>query len=498
MSQRAIFADIRKLVSHTVIYGLGNYATRVIGFLLIPVYTRYLLPADYGILSLANMIGNLLFILCNMGQSTAFFRFYFDHDDAAGREQVVSTSVLLSVVCCAPLGVALLFWTPALTRLVFGDPAYAGILLLVCLSTISNVFLRIPFAILRAKEEAARYAVLSIGRGLFAIVIALVLVVGFGQGVAGVVWSQFLSHFLFLLPMLPGIVWGIRWRFSPPLARNLMAYGTPLMLGGISTFVLNLSDRYFLKTYSTLDELGLYSLGYNLGEGLFLLVTAMRLAYPPFVFSNRKQPHARALYARVLTYYVAGMGFLCLALSVLADDVIRIMAAPEYRDAARVVPLVALAQLFHGFSFLSPIGLMITKKSVFRMLNVLIAAGLNVTLNFLWIPKYGMMGAAASTAVSFTVQSLLVTGVSLRFYWIDFEYGRLLKVAIVGAAIYLAATWIPAETSRIAAVGMRLGLLALFPALLGLFGFCEPEELSSAAGALRRIKGRLGLASQRT
>jgi O-antigen/teichoic acid export membrane protein len=498
MTQRPSLGKIRKLLSDSVVYGLGNYATRVIGFFLIPVYTRYLLPTDYGILSLANMIGNLLFIVCNMGQSTAFFRSYYDHDDDAGRTTVVTTSIILGLACCAPLGVALLAWPGPLAVVAFGSPLYTGILVLVSLSTISNVLLRIPFAILRAEEKATRYAVLSVSRGLLGIVVALVLVVGFGQGVAGVVWSQFLSHFVFLAVLLPGMLRGLRWTFSTKTARHLLEYGWPLVFAGLATFILNLSDRYFLKHYSTLHELGLYSLGYSLAEGLFLLVTAMRLAYPPFVFSNMKAPDAPRLYGRVLTYYVAGMGFLVLALSVLAADVVRIMAAADYYDAHRVVPLVALGELFHGFSFLSPIGLMITRKSMFRMWSVVIAAGLNLLLNYLWIPTHGMMGAAAATAVSFLVQAILVTTFALRFYPVDFERTRMLKAALVCGAVYLLSTGVPADAPWMLALAVRLGILALYPVGLGLLGFFEAEELESAAGLVRAMKGRLGLAAQRS
>ena len=490
MATPSILTEIRKLLSHSVIYGLGNYATRVVGFFLIPVYTRYLLPADYGILALANMIGNLLFVVCNMGQSTAFFRSYYDYDDAEGRQMVVSTSVVIGILCCAPLGIALLFWSGPLTQLAFGNPVYAGILVLVCLSTASNVLLRIPFAILRAEEKATRYAALSVGRGVFSMILSLILVVGFGLGIAGVVWSQFAGNFLFLIALLPGVLWGLRPKFDGPTARHLLGYGTPLVFAGISTFVLNLSDRYFLKHYSTLDELGLYSLGYNMGEGLFLLVTALRLAYPPFVFSNMKQPHASQLYARVLTYFVVGVGFLALALSVLAKDIVALMAAPEYAAAARVVPLVALAQVFHGFSFLSPIGFMIARKSQWRMWTVVIAAGLNLLLNWLWIPTHGMMGAAAATIVSFAVQSAMVTRLSMRFYRIDFEYGRMLKAAIIGGLVFTASTWVPADASWAASVGMRLAILTLYPAGLILLGFFNAEELAAASRLARSFKER--------
>jgi O-antigen/teichoic acid export membrane protein len=498
MAQRSIFREIRKLLSQSVIYGLGTYSTRVIGFFLIPVYTRYLVPADYGILSLANMAGNLLFIVLNLGQSTAFFRSYYDFDDAEGRKSVISTSVILTLAICGPLCALLIVFARPLADVVFGEPLHATLFVIVCLGSAANVFLRIPFAILRAEEKAGRYAALSVARGVAAMVIALILVVGLGWGVAGVVWSQFVSQALFLAVLLPGAVWGIRWTFSSPTARQLVSFGTPYVFAGLSTFVLNLSNRYFLKHYTGLHELGLYSLAANFGEILVLLVTALRMSYAPFVYSNMKAEHAPQLYARVLTYYVAGMGFIALSVSLLSQEVIAIMAAPTYRDAHRVVPLVALAQFFHGFSFMAPVGLMIQRRPIFRTISVFVAAGVNLVLNFLWIPTYGMMGAAWAIAAAFIIESAFITTFSLRFYPLPLEIGRMLKAVAVGGLLYGAGGWIPHDTELLMALGMKIGLVVLYPALLVLLGFFDRDELEHAGTLLRSVKRRLGIAPQRS
>jgi len=486
-----MFTEIKKLFSHTVIYGLGTYSYRVLGFFLIPVYTRYLVPDDYGILGLATMLSAVLFIFLNLGQSSAFFRSYFDHDDPDGRKSVLSTSILLTLVNCLFLGGLLLLFAKSLSWLVFGSPIYVGLFVLICLASLSRVFLRIPFAMLRAEEKSARYAVLSVLRGLTGILIALALVVGFGQGIYGVMWSQFASHFVFCLLLIPGVIRGLRWSFSKRTARDLLAFGTPHVPMGLATFVLNLSDRYFLKHYSTLYNLGLYSLGYNLGEALRLLVTALHLAYPPFVLSNRKAPHAQELYARVTTYYFALMGFIALALSLLAREIIGIMAAPSYHDAYRVIPLVALAQIFYGFSFVGTAGLIIKRRPIYRTFSVFVAAAVNLALNYLWIPSYGMMGAAVATVVAFLVGSLLITGISYWFYPVPYEYGRLLKLGIICWIIYGVGVWVPQEEGMLFNLLVKASLLLLFPCLLLVLRFFQNQEIESALGLLRTLKAKL-------
>ncbi|MBI3302273.1 MAG: oligosaccharide flippase family protein [Deltaproteobacteria bacterium] len=486
--------QIKKLASHSVIYGLGAYLDKFIGFLLIPLYTRYLLPADYGILALLSIVSSLGFTFLNMGQSSALFRSYFDHDTEEGRQTVISTATLLTLSYCLPFICFYVFYARPLSVLLLGDPRYVTLLILVGLTTIARVFLRIPFALLRAKEKSVQYSALSVSKGFLQILLSLMLVVGFGQGVFGVLLANFASEAIFCFVLVSGMLWVIKtWRFSGQTAKDLLSFGAPLVPAGIAGFVLNLSDRYFLKHYSTLHNVGLYSLGYRLGEVIWEIVSAVLIAYPPFVLANEKSPHARQLYARISTYYFAGIGFIVLTLSVCAQEVVRVMAAPEYHEAYRVVALVAVGQLLRGFVFIGPVGLTLKRKTTYHALIALLAAGLNLVLNFLWIPPYGMMGAAWATVVAFGVQAFLITGVSQWYYPLPFEYGRLFKLGLTGSAVYLASTWLPADGPLFFNLSVKAALLFFCPFLLLALRFFQAEERESALGLVRTVRGRLGL-----
>jgi O-antigen/teichoic acid export membrane protein len=472
---------------------MGRYLDKLIGFLLIPLYTRYLVPADYGILALLSIVSSLGFIFLNLGQSSALFRSYFDHDDEAGRQTVLSTATWLTLLYCLPFILCCVLFARHISVLLIGDPQYVGLVLLVGFTIVARVFLRIPFALLRAQEKSLRYSTLSAGKGFVQIVLTLVLVIALGQGVFGVLLGAFGSEAAFCLILLGSMLWTVRrWHFSTRTARDLLSFGFPLVPAGIAGFVLDLSDRYFLKLYGTLSEVGLYALGYRLGEIIWEVVWAMQLAYPQFVLVNEKDPQAPHLYARVFTYYFAGLGFIVLILSVYAQEIVRVMAAPEYHQAYRVVPLIALGQLFRGFVLIGPVGLTLKRKTTYHALMAMIAATLNLWLNYLWIPPYGMVGAAAATAIAFGVQALLITGISQRYYRIPMETSRLLKVGLAGMAVYLASTWLPTDGELLVHSVTKATLLALFPCLLIALRFFQAGETESLLGAVRAIGGRLG------
>jgi O-antigen/teichoic acid export membrane protein len=485
----------KKLLSHTLIYGLGSYAGRVVNFLLLPVYTRYLTPQDYGVLSLVGVLGQILFIFLNMGQSTSLFRFYFRHDDEEKRMRVISTAFLLLVGVSLPLICVPLMATDTVAQLLLGNGAYGLFIWLGCLTILCKVFLRIPFAIMRAREQSTRYAVWSSVQTLLTASLAIALVVGWQQGVMGVLLSQFLAELVLCLLLLGPVLYRLPLRFSTTDARGLLSFGLPLIPAGVAGFVLDLSDRYFLKHYTDLHQVGLYSLGYRFGEIIYLFVGAFQLAWPPFVFANEKAPNAPSLYAQATTYYFTAIVFLCLVVSVFARELIFIMATPAFYDAYKVVPLIALSGLFEGLTFVGGVGINLQNKTIYRPFIVGAAALLNLALNVLLIPSYGMMGAATATVLAFLLQSLLTFAIALRFYSVPYQYLRLAKVALIGLGIYGLSLFVSAA-SLPQALAEKALLVLFFPLLLRITGFFQPAELSYARVLLFNVKTRLAVSRQ--
>lgn len=493
---------IQGLFRDAVVYGMGNYLGKAVGFCLIPVYTRYLSTADYGILALTGMFGSILFIIINMGQSSAIFRSYFDSDDPTARDSVISTGFGLLLGLSLPISLLPMFVSSEVAGLLLGDPALKWLIVLTSLATISKEFDRIPFAVMRAKRETRKYAAFSLTRTLLGILLAITLVVGFEKGVVGILISQCVTEIGLCLLLYPGILSSLKpsfsgtiasslkQSFSGTIARDLLSFGLPFVPAGISSFLLNLSNRYFLKHYATLDEVGLYALGSRFGEIIWLLVWAFQLAWPTFLFSNRKSPTARQLYARVTTYYIAGMAFIWLGISVFAKEVITLMAAPSFHAAYRVVPLIALASLLHGVAFLGAAGISLNKKTIYYPLIVGVSALLNLALNYLWIPSYGMMGAAYAMVASFLLQCILTPAIALRFYFIPYEYGRILRIAAVCGGLFFLSGWLGDAPLSLAVSG-KLLLLCLYPLLLLLMGFFLNEEFLFMRRMAGTVRSRL-------
>src|SRR5437762_7845854 len=153
---------LKQLARSSVIYGLGNYGVKVVGFLLIPIYTRYLNPSDYGIMSLVSSFGQALFIFLNLGQSTALFRFYYEDDSAAGRERVIAGSLWIVFLISTPLTLITLAASTPIASLMLGNPALAGFVAIGTVTLACCQLLRLPFAVLRATSRHTQYPTLSV------------------------------------------------------------------------------------------------------------------------------------------------------------------------------------------------------------------------------------------------------------------------------------------------------------------------------------------------
>jgi O-antigen/teichoic acid export membrane protein len=471
-----MFVRIKRLLAHVVTYGSANAAMRIAGFLLIPVYSRYLTPADYGVLSLVAMLGEVLFALMNVGQGSAMFRTYFRHDDLRERETVIMTSLWLLLTLSLPVGLLAVAAARPLAAFLTGSPDYASWVILGIAGIMFKTLFRLPLTVLRAREDSARYAGLMFAQALVALVLAIIFVVGLHFGGRGVLLSQLLAEVAICACLVPVIFKGLPRRFSRSAAADLLGYGLALVPATLLSFLRHQSDRYLLKYFMSVSMVGIYALGYRFGEALYFVMFAFELAYPQFLYRHLKHDGAPALYARVCTYYLAVMGLLWLAVAMLAEEIVRIMAHPTFHEASVVVPWIAGAFLLQALGHVGNVGMQIHRVLKYRLLINGIATGASIGLNLLLIPAYGMQGAAAAAVLSAAVQFVLQIVVGYRLYPVPYEYGRLARLAVVGVLTYTVGSHIALGSISTALTG-KMVLLLCTPLLLYVSGFFERGEL---------------------
>jgi len=473
---------LRHLAKHSLIYGLGGTLNKLIGFFLLPIYTRLLTPADYGILSLLTVTSGLATLIAQVGMGSAMFREVIF--EGSEERDVESTTLYFLLGESAVFFGTMILISSKLATLIFGATDYSFLLRLMFLADFFGVIDVVFMARLRARAQSSFYSILSVSRFVTGICLNLYFIVVLRRGVEGLIIAGLISAALFATLYLILLARDLRLVFSLPILRRMLKFGVPLVPVGLSSLLLTMADRYFLKHFSTTTQVGLYSLGYNIGLVMLLVENAFQLAYPPYKFAIAKQANAKHQFARILTYYLLAFGFLAMALSLLAKELLMIMATPKFYPAAAVVPLIALSYIFSGVRHMTNTGLAIMNKNYYVPPIIVGSALLNLGLNYVLIPPYGIMGAAWATILSYLFLVIVQTLVNLHFYYVRYEYARMAKLALAWGITYGVSQLIQTPFLWIN-IGLKCLLLFAYPFFLYSIRFFEKRELEALKGLLR-------------
>jgi O-antigen/teichoic acid export membrane protein len=477
---------IKDLSKDAFLYGFGSVATKSVGFLLIPVYTRYLSPTDYGVLALISMYGSFLAVLIGMGQHSAVFRFYFKYDeDDPRRPRVMRTFLAMALAAAVPCGLLVLASRP-LSEALLDDAALAGLLAMGIGINFLDLVEKVPLVLIRARRLALRYSVYTLVRTTTTIGFVLLFVVALRWNARGVLAGQLLSGALFTAGLYAWTMRGFSPRFDPGIGRSMLGFGLPLVPGLLLYFVFQNASRWFLQRFHGMDEVGLYALGTQFGQVLLLMNTAIQTAWPTFLYGSEKDAEARGLYARALTYYVAAAGFVAAVVVTFVPEIYRIMVDERFHASMIVVPWALVAVILLGVHQFGGVGINLKEKTGWYVVvtsgSALTAIGGNLAL----VPRYGILGAAAASAAAYVAQAAASLVLSQRLFPVRYEVRRIATLVAVFSLAALLGRTLP-WPGLAAALAGKLALLAVgVPAMLWVLRFHTPDEWARVLRLVRR------------
>jgi O-antigen/teichoic acid export membrane protein len=485
---------MKQLAKQSFIYTIGSVAQSAVAILLIPLYTRYLGPTDYGALEITNTALSVLLFSLSFGFASSILKYYsLDLQNDAGQQKKLIGTAFLSLVPVVLLCESVLFLCARpLAQFLFGDPNLFVYIQILIATSFFAILLNQGFAVLRAQEDSKKYTLVFLARFLALLVFNVAAVVVFKAGLKGILIGNMLTYIIACLMLVPTLLRSASFTFDVGLLKLLLAFGIPLVPASMAQWFMVLSDRYFLRTFRSLTEVGIYSLGYKIGFlVMILLVTPFQLAWPTISFraaSAKDQDH-RELYAKSLTYFVLVGLAMMIPLSLFAHDLIVLFSNKSFVRGADVVWIVALSYIFYGAHFVVSTGIHLAKKTKLYPWLVVIPALLNVVLNYFLIKPFGMMGAAYATLASFVVMFACAYVVSNYFYPVAYEWKRIgLLVALTTAALS-AGQFVPVGNLAISIV-LKCIIIVAVAVILVLFGFFDAKEIAMARSLIGTFRNK--------
>jgi O-antigen/teichoic acid export membrane protein len=471
---------IRKLFEQASTYAFGDIVTKAAGLLLLPLYTAFLAPTDYGILAIAAVVSTFFTVTATLGIRGAALKFYFDFAEEVDRRAFFGT-VLLFYVVVPGVFLALIElggrrWLTTLIPDVSYDP-YLRIALWT--AYVLAVATELPQEIFRAADRARSYTLLNVS--LFFVSTAFVVwqVVLLGRGAEGALVGRLIGA---VVVSAWSSVWLLRYVRFEICWRSLgraLAYSTPLVPHFLSHWILSASDRAILQAFVPLADVGIYSVGYTVGAMVSIIAIAGNNALIPHFGSidgSRRDPEVEVRVVRLVKYYVAGVSIAALGVALFSKELILVATPTGYHGAIQVVPWVVLGYLLMAFYYpaMNVITLIVGRTRAVGLVTMA-AAGLNIFLNLALIPFFGIVGAAMATAVSYGALSLIMLLYARHLHPLRFETSKAAGAIALAVGLFIVAWGLAPDRLIISLIGKLLTMAAFVP-LLYVVGFFDPPE----------------------
>jgi O-antigen/teichoic acid export membrane protein len=457
---------LRALSRGSLLITIANLVPRAGAFLLLPLYARFLTQGDFGAVSLAGSTALLLAITCRLGMDAALLRLHFDVEGADRRAlyATVATLSLAGVIGIVSIGGVIVLVVTA------RDSESLVVWLLALGIAAANTFQFVPSVWLRATEQTGRYLGLAFGAFIVAVAATVVLVVFMRLGAPGSLGGQLAGAAVMAIAALVLLMRMRPWRLRRDLAGRALVFGLPLLPHAVAGWALNLSDRWLLAlllgvaTSEALAQIGVYSLGYQLGYAIGLAAISFNAAWLPFLYRVGRDHAGRHITREATTIVVAFFSWMAGTMAVMAPDLVSLMAPPEWAGAADVTVVVSFAFALNAAGLMLASALYLHRDTGVLPILTVAAVGVNVATNIALIPALGIMGAAWATAASYGTLALLVAYMSVRRHAATFDVVRLTAAGGMMVAPSLVATLVqPAD--GIVAAAWHAGLAGIAAAV---------------------------------
>jgi O-antigen/teichoic acid export membrane protein len=478
----SLVRQLRGLTRDSFIYGIGGLVSRFLAVLMLPLYTSYVSPGDYGRIEILMAAMAVAVTLLRGGANFGFIRFYFLEKEPDYRLRLVRTvfwaqmaystfALVLSVVLAHEIA----GWfgvernAPHLqgsgTNLVIAT----GVLLWVNVNyaQMTNLF--------RAEQRSVAFSIATVANIAITVPLTVVLVVAYKEGPLGIIVGNLSGTLVLYLILLAYRREQLGLQLDRKLLRALNRFGLPLMAAGLALWVTNFGDRLMLSKLLhgsyRLTEVGQYSLANKISSAMVLLFTAFQIAWPAFAYSIEDETAAKRAYSYVLTYLMFIAAWAAIALSLFAHWIVHLLAhKPGYWPADSAIPALAYSSVFYAGFTVVTIATGRTRRTQFNWVAAAIAAALNFTLNLWLIPAYGMLGAAYATLAAYALLMVVRTWNAQKMYPVAYQWRRVAVLLLAAGGLTLVGELLPRS------LALAVGLTLAYPLALGLLGFYLPAE----------------------
>lgn len=433
---------IKKFFQNTAILSATEILVSLRGLILIPILTKMYGAVNTGIWAQVTIIVAMLSPLVIFGLDSAFITC------ASGKGEIFLkksfSSILFFIISSGIICLCLLFiFSRPLSVLILDSPENFIFIILAGFVILETILLSMCKLWYRVKENAKVYSTINIIQAFSAAILAAAVAFSSGD-----IFELILITALFESLLVLIILIHIRkyWGFSSPdfsILRKLLKFGVQVLPVAYAMWILTASNRIFIGYYDNLAAVGIFSVAFLFGYMITNLIFGpIWVMYPPKaaeLFNQGKLGELNTLFNYSLK---AALGLLIPAMvgfSLLGAEIFALFTSPEFSEGAKIVPFITLGFIFHLVGSYFVLSLGFVRKQIYGTLTIFVTAGLNIVLNILLIPHFGIFGAAVAFCLSFMIQMILEIWLGNKYLQFRFDWVFLAKsffsTAVMGIAV---------------------------------------------------------------
>jgi len=413
------------LKKESILYGVGHILSRLVSFLLLPIFTNLLTPYDYGIISLIYAFIGFFTVVLHFGLDTSLLRHY----KPANKKDRIKfvTNAYIPILCMNCIFLCICFWGRNFLSSYLIGGEFALLFIMVILILFFDVLWSIPMILLRADNKPITFIAFNLINVISNIVFIYCFVIYSHWQIFGVILSNLLSSSLLFVITLFVVINKISiLTIDFTVFKKIFKFGSPFVFAGIFSMIIELSDRYIIKYLLDFDSLGIYNAGYKLGMLMLLVVMGFNMAWQPF-FLDKNNKDNKILISDISNNVFLVFSFIACGIILFVEPLSKIqifnfqIIGAEFIESISIVSWVCIGYLFHGAYLLQLPGPYLTNNTFMIAIIRGVGALANIILNFQLIPILGIEGAAIATCLSFLIMAILIFLYNKKIYPLNYN-----------------------------------------------------------------------------
>ena len=481
--------SIKISLKDTFIYGLGNIAIKIVGLVLIPLFTnrKYFSIDDFGIIGMLDVSALVLTASMASALPQSLTRWFWDKEYKDNQKGIFFMSFATQLVVSFIFCILLIPLSGTFSELILKKPDWSHVVTLVILASSIQAINNITNTLMRLQSRSVLYTITNLFKLTLVLSLTLYFILARKMGLEGIYLAQVIGNASVVLILLGYTIKNSKIFFDKNIFFSMNSYGFPLFLANISAVSLNVIDRYSLNSLAFLKSVALYSLAFKITSVLKLvIVDSMKLALGPMMLKRIGSPDIKRFYTKVLLYSSYVLMFAIIGISLFSFEIIKVIAkSNQYWEAVVIIPFLALSVVFVNMKDVTVYGLHVVKKTRIIGIIVIFSTLLGLGLNFLLIPLWDITGAAIATLLTQFIFFLVCYYYSQKEFFVPYEVRKIFVLVLTGAILSFSCLFLN-KLGLFPRLILKSLFLFSFPFILYLFRFYEPVELRSIRGFISK------------